>query len=370
MPAQIITLTGAPRPSTLRWDDSELLDDCWFCRLRTTSPNFSTADSVRWRVIPPREDAYSFPEDEEEEEEGNNGGYGDADFFALGAIERYSGVQATMDMEFYDHSFAAHEGNSTVLSGMESYYTESSELETTLEETSMISLGQQSATDDENNQHALPPAIMGQLSDIKDIPNATYLRSIAPRMIPLNLIVAIITIHRRRRVRTRWGNEMDIVEVVVGDETKSGFGITCWLSVDMKDKEPDLQSRGGALQQGQLNESVGGLRPRDIVLFRSVALNTFRGQVYGQSVKDNRTKIDLLHRTPVDLNDSEGLFTARMLADQAHDAHPQLVKVRRVRNWILNFISPQTYGNVEQPSSLMLNRPGPQAVPFLPPDTQ
>ncbi|KAK2804134.1 hypothetical protein FQN50_006676 [Emmonsiellopsis sp. PD_5] len=361
MPAQIITLTGAPHPSTLRWDDSELLDDCWFCRLRNNSPNSSTADSVRWRVIPPREDAYSFPQDTEEGE--NNGGYGDADFFALGAIERYSGLQATMDMEFYDHSFAAHEGNSTVLSGMESFYTESSELETTLEETSMISLGQQSATDDESNQHALPPAIMGHLSDIKDIPNATYLRSIAPRMIPLNLIVAIITIHRRRRVRTRWGNEMDIVEVVVGDETKSGFGITCWLPVDMKNKGPGAQ-------QGQLNESVGGLRPRDIVLFRSVALNKFRGQVYGQSVKENRTKIDLLHRTPVDLNDSEGLFTARMLADQAHDAHPQLVKVRRVRNWILNFISPQTYGNVEQLSSLMLNRRGPQAVPLLPPDTQ
>ncbi|OAX85311.1 hypothetical protein ACJ72_00306 [Emergomyces africanus] len=361
MPVKVITLTGAPHPSALKWDELELLNECWFCHTghADDGSGAAAAGSVRWRAIEQREGHYRFPGEEEEDyenhgdggdgdddddddDDGNMMNCGDTEFFALGgAIERHTGLQATVDTneveagsEFYDHSFAMHEGggvDSTMLSGMESFYTESN-FDTTLEDTSIDSATHQSTEDSDNNQpHPLPPPLTGHLSNLKDIPNAAYLHSISPRMIPINLIVAIITIYPRKRVRTRWGFETDVVDLVVGDETRSGFRITCWLPLQ------DKRSGDGAKQD--LDGSIRGLRPRDIVLFRSVALNSFRGKVYGQSLKGNMTKVDLLHRSPIDIIDNEGLFTLDILANRTSDPHPQLMKVRRVRGWVLDFIS-------------------------------
>ncbi|OAT11798.1 hypothetical protein BDBG_07223 [Blastomyces gilchristii SLH14081] len=337
MPVKVITLTGAPRPSALKWDVSELLNECWFCLLGSGDGRGTTeAGPVRWRRIEQGKRHYGFPGEHDEVDENQddeNIDYEGTEFFAQGgAIERHTGLQATLDIEveagseFYDHSFAVHEGggDSILLSGMDSFSTESN-FETTVDDISI---------------HPLPPPIRGHLSDLRDIPSAAYLHSISPRMIPINLIVAIITIYPRKRVRTRWGDETDVVELVVGDETRSGFQITCWLS--LKGGES-----GDGAKQG-LDGSIRGLRPRDIVLFRSVALNSFRGKVYGQSLKDNMTKVDLLHRAPIDPSDEQGLFTAQALADRTSDSHPQLVKVDQ--------------------SSIRPGVPGDE--PCLPPDTQ
>ncbi|ODH47600.1 hypothetical protein GX48_06278 [Paracoccidioides brasiliensis] len=373
MPVKVITLAGAPRPSTLRWDESELLNECWFCRTSADgrdNPTAATASSVRWRAITQHEDRYGFPASEGDEGDkiGDGGEYlqdGDMEFLAPGAIERHTGLQLTMDSEveprseFYDHSFAVHEVvDSTMLSEMESFHADSN-FETTLEEKSIVSAAPPS-TQGSSMHHPLPPPLTGPLSEIKDIPNAAHIRSVSPRVIPVNLIGAVITIHPRKRVRTRWGYETDVVELVVGDETKSGFRITCWLP--LKEKSCD-----GAKQD--LDKSISGLRPRDIVLFRSVALNSFRGKVYGQSLKGNMTKIDLLHRMPVDSSDMEGLFTCRILGDRRGDSHPQLTKVRRVREWILDFISPHIYGMAGQ-QSINSSSGGLPGEPYLPPDTQ
>ncbi|EEQ85657.1 uncharacterized protein BDCG_08926 [Blastomyces dermatitidis ER-3] len=373
MPVKVITLTGAPRPSALKWDVSELLNECWFCLLGSGDGRGTTeAGPVRWRRIEQGKRHYGFPGEHDEVDENQddeNIDYEGTEFFAQGgAIERHTGLQATLDIEveagseFYDHSFAVHEGggDSILLSGMDSFSTESN-FETTVDDISIVSAANQSTEDHDtdSHQHPLPPPLRGHLSDLRDIPSAAYLHSISPRMIPINLIVAIITIYPRKRVRTRWGDETDVVELVVGDETRSGFQITCWLS--LKGGES-----GDGAKQG-LDGSIRGLRPRDIVLFRSVALNSFRGKVYGQSLKDNMTKVDLLHRAPIDPSDEQGLFTAQTLADRTSDSHPQLVKVRRVRDWILDFISPHIYGKVDQSSI----RPGvPGDEPCLPPDTQ
>ncbi|OJD13430.1 hypothetical protein AJ78_06120 [Emergomyces pasteurianus Ep9510] len=369
MPVKVITLTGAPHPSALSWDELELLNECWFC---CSGHDTTAVGSVRWRVIEQREGHSGFPGEQGEEEENgdhdrNMMSYGDTEFFALGgAIERHTGLQVTVNTEveagseFYDHSFAVHEGggDSTMLSGMDSFSTESN-FETALDDTSMVSMTHPSVEDSDNNhQHPLPPPLTGHLSDLKDIPSAAYLHSISPRMIPVNLIVAIITIYPRKRVRTRWGYETDVVELVVGDETRSGFRVTFWLPLEEK-------SRDGAKQD--LDGSIRGLRPRDIVLFRSVALNSFRGKVYGQSLKGNATKVDLLHRSLIDFNDNEGLFTLRVLADRTGDSHPQLMKVRRVRAWILDFISPGIHGKIDQSSALP---GGLENERCLPPDTQ
>ncbi|QSS67809.1 hypothetical protein I7I50_06996 [Histoplasma capsulatum G186AR] len=370
MPVKVLTLTGAPRPSALKWDESELLNECWFCSLSFVDGcRATTAGSVRWRRVEEREGHYGFPGEHDKVDkihDDDNMNDGDTEFFALGgAIEAHTGLQATMDTqvetgsEFYDHSFALHEGggDSSIPSGMESFYAESN-FETTLDDTSIVSRADHLTEYHNSPQHPLPPPLTGNLSNLEDIPNAAYLHSISPRMIPINLIVAIITIYPRKRVRTRWGYETEVVEFVVGDETRSGFQITCWLPLK---GEP----RDGAKED--LYGSILGLRPRDIVLFRSVALNSFRGKVYGQTLKGNMTKVDLLHRALVGPDDDGGLFTLQALADGTTDCHPQLVKVRRVRDWILNFISPHIYGKVGQ-SSVRPGVPGDERC--LPPDTQ
>ncbi|OJD21346.1 hypothetical protein ACJ73_07312 [Blastomyces percursus] len=368
MPVKLITLTGAPRSSALKWDVSELLNECWFCLIRSGDGHGAAeAGSVRWRRIEQGKRHYGFPGEPDEVDDNHadeNMDYENTEFFAQGgAIERHTGLQETIDIEveaeseFYNHSFAVHKGggDSTMLSGMDSFYTESN-FETTVDDISIVSAANQSIEDHDtdSHQHPLPPPLRGHLNDLRDIPSAAYLHSISPRMIPINLIVAIITIYPCKRVRTRWGYETDVVELVVGDETRSGFQITCWLSLK------GSTSRDGV--NPGLVDSIRGLRPRDIVLFRSVALNSFRGKVYGQSLKGNMTKVDLLHRVPADPSDEEGLFTAQTLADRTSDSHPQLVKVRRVRDWVLDFISPHIYAKVGQ-SSIRDER-------CLPPDTQ
>ncbi|PGH11672.1 hypothetical protein AJ80_07040 [Polytolypa hystricis UAMH7299] len=351
MSVKVITLTGAPRRRFLDWDESGLLNSCCFCDVddRLNAP--STADVPRWREVRvPNQQTCSSTKLEDH-------GAGQVSFFKLGQIDRYSGQTASMYTEdetshFYDHSFAMHEGVPTVLSGFsESYLDTSAEGDTLDLSVSYFSTDENRSSDQ--------PAIPTHLSDLEDIPRATYLSSIAPRTINVNLIVAIITINHRRRVRTRWGNEMDIVEVVVGDETRTGFGITCWL----RPEDECLKAEGAG--QKTLESSLRSIRPRDVVLFRCVALNSFQGQVYGQSLRNNITKVDLLHRIPVDSTDSCGMFTAKALADEANGSNPQAMKVRRVRDWVLNFVSPNMPPAISKP----LVGVGRDQNRLVPPDT-
>jgi hypothetical protein len=148
---------------------------------------------------------------------------------------------------------------------------------------------------------------------------------------------------------------MDIVEVLVGDDTRSGFRVTCWLPV-----------LADGMRQSPLEQALSTLRLRDIVLIRAVALNSFRGQVYGQSLRDNMTKVDLMSRMPVDPTVAEGVIKWKTVAQPARGkVEPQLRKVRKVRQWLLNFLGP--VAKLETENHLLPDR-GTDA--YLPPDTQ
>ncbi|KAK7744256.1 hypothetical protein SLS53_003777 [Cytospora paraplurivora] len=117
------------------------------------------------------------------------------------------------------------------------------------------------------------PGVRGRedhLSDLEDIPPASYILSTMPQTITVTLIVGIISIAAPRTVETRYGTAQTLVEVLVGDETKSGFSVTFWLS------GADGGPGGGVL---------AGLRGQDVVLMQNVALNVFRGKVYGGSLR-------------------------------------------------------------------------------------
>lgn len=138
----------------------------------------------------------------------------------------------------------------------------------------------------------------------------------------VNLIVGIIAIPEPRTIKTKRGANVKLIEALVGDETKSGFGINFWI---------------GPSQTADFKESIGSLRPQDVVLIRNVALDSFRGKVYGQNSRKGFTTVHLLYRSRVDRNDVSGYYT-RSDFTAVNTANPQLAKTRSVREWVLRFL--------------------------------
>jgi len=78
---------------------------------------------------------------------------------------------------------------------------------------------------------------------------------------------------------------------------------------------------------------------------RNVALNSFKGKVYGQSLRKEVTKVWLLYRNRVDREDEGGCYRGRDLDGGEGEGEgertgervveKQLLKTRRVREWVL-----------------------------------
>ncbi|TFB07653.1 hypothetical protein CCMA1212_000741 [Trichoderma ghanense] len=162
----------------------------------------------------------------------------------------------------------------------------------------------------------LPTPVPSHLSDLEDVPSAKRILALAPQTVTLNLIVAVISIAQPRTVTTRWGTTLSLVEVLVGDETKSGFAVTFWLTSDQA-----------------ATSQVSKLRRQDVVLMENVALHVFRGKVYGQSLRKNLTRVSLLWRS-----EGGGYYHNKDLARRAAAKHPQREKTRLVKDWVLHFV--------------------------------
>lgn len=163
------------------------------------------------------------------------------------------------------------------------------------------------------------PAPVGpacHLSDLEDVPTAEQVVRLRPQTVTVNLIVAVVSVAAPRTVTTRWGTQLSLVELLVGDETKAGFGVTCWLSRD-----------------AVLESQLATLHRRDTVLLRNVALGVFRGKVYGQSLRKGLTQMTLLWSAH-----GGGYYSSRDLGRVRDGAHPQVVKTARVREWALDFV--------------------------------
>lgn len=176
-----------------------------------------------------------------------------------------------------------------------------------------------------------PIPAAGHLSDLDDIPNAKYLLSIQPQTMTVNLIVGIIAISAPRGIKTRHGSDVELIEVLVGDETKSGFEITCWLP-------SSTSHRSGKAACNGLRYELAGLRPQDIILIRNVQLSSFRGKVHGQTLRKDVTKFHLLYRNRIDKVDIGGCYTLAELEDKSENRHPQVAKTSRVKAWVLRFV--------------------------------
>ncbi|KAI1805338.1 hypothetical protein F4811DRAFT_227962 [Daldinia bambusicola] len=337
MVRRILILAGAPENHKLDWEESGLLNQFLdpiveFAHLEGIRPNptnaniavSSSRDVAVWRSIPLEKTAlptgFSQLHQVREDYRGDDG------FFTVFTPSpsstsdlpgTYKASQELLD-QFYDHSLAVHDDMPSSQLPT-SFMTDDSSLNTT-EDKSFYNLAQSSNSFARRNQPPIPQVT--HLSDLKDVPRASHLESIAPQTMTVNLIVGIISIAEPRTVRTRWGSTMSLIELLVGDETKSGFSITFWLSSELSESS---------------NSILRELRRQDIVLLRNVALSVFMKKVHGHSLRKGLTKVDLLYRRKLDRNDKGGLYGARELSSRK-PAHPQLMKARKVLEWVMNFV--------------------------------
>ncbi|KAJ5482716.1 hypothetical protein N7539_006162 [Penicillium diatomitis] len=345
-----IYLVGAPLSSHLDWERDSLLHD--------PIPPFETADTIphsdiqsgqleqqaRWRLLQARQvpglhishiDVCAGP--------------GDPSFLRTHQLiqgEDGSLADDSVLSAFLDHSFVTHETSGFSISQMEDSSTQESK--------SLLD----DDDDDDDDDHPIvtaprvaekeakphpPLPVAGPIRDLRNVPSATYLQSIMPRTMTVNLVVGVIAIHSPRRVVTRpRQTDMDIVEMIVGDETRTGFGVNLWLTV----ATAHLKTSSATPQADHVRRALAMLRPRDIVLLRNVGLGSFGEQVYGQSLRGGMTRVELLSRQPVDATDLVGIVTADQLLPRLsqHDPPPHcqvdplLRKVSRVRHWIRQFV--------------------------------
>ncbi|KAI0169338.1 hypothetical protein GGR52DRAFT_517138 [Hypoxylon sp. FL1284] len=336
MVRRIIILTGAPKYDTLSWSEPDLfnhfldpiarfanLEDSTGLEAASTNRG-SALDVALWRSIPlHRTNLHTgFSQLHQVGQDYN----GDDDFFAplpasLDSASALTGSnkssQEILD-QFYDHTLAAHDDVPSSQLPTISFSTDESSLNTT-EESIRDSFRAANSPVCQNQPLIGQPA---HLSDLEDVPDARYLQSIVPQTMTVNLIVGIISVAEPRTVKTRWGSTKSLVELLVGDETKSGFTITFWLSSELNDSS---------------SEVLRELRRQDIVLLRNVALGVFMKKVHGYSLRKGLTKVDLLHRRKLDKDDRGGLYGIKDVSSKK-PTHPQLIKTRKVREWVMNFV--------------------------------
>ena len=355
-----IILLGAPTSGSLNWDDSDLAEEHKTCQVRYSSPAevtpLSPAYRAEWRQLrwPSQVLEPSFMQPTADHQN-LYPATAATDFFRTADLpsgfslqrstsDQSSSIPATVESsddllsDFYDHSFTVNaEITSSQLDAL-----------TKREEESVLKI---QSSPNISAKKGLPPC---HLSDLEDIPNAAYLRSIAPQTMTVNLIVAIMSLPSPRVVTTgrRWGREKqsELVEILVGDETKNGFGITLWLT-----------------ESSDMRKQLKHLRLGDIVLFRNVALGSFRDQVHGQSLRRGITKVDLLYGRTMDAGNGERrAFHAARDANndmERNTSDPQLVKIRRVKDWMDTFVYDQSDAGGMDGRRAMTR-------PILPPDTQ
>ncbi|KAF8866869.1 hypothetical protein BDZ45DRAFT_667537 [Acephala macrosclerotiorum] len=374
MPPSLVFFTGAPQADTLKWDGDHLLKTfigpiARFAGLDiATTPESSTIPQTleahpAWRSLPLVRQQLStgltqdFDRHQVFEGRWESQGHGTS-FFTSSQIDTllselsqeaesqgYTSSLQSQEVlsQFYGESYERYEDvqSSQIAPASDAGSSFTSD-EFSYESTSFDSFGPRDEV-----------PIAGRLSNLKDMPNAKYLDSIQPQTMTVNLIVGIISMPQPRSIRTRRGAAVELIEVLVGDETKSGFGVNFWLS----------SSQPAA---GDMRSVLDGLRPQDVVLMRNVALSSFKGRVYGQSLRKEMTKVHLLYRNRVDRDDVGGCYKTSDLVSGEH-VHPQVEKTRKVREWVMRFVGA---GPVEARPSKKKGRATEIAKEVLPPDTQ
>lgn len=348
MPPKIILLTGAPPPSAVTDASSTLtrFDRTFsrFLRLPDAGDD-SAADPAgipqqhaAWRSLPlhrqPLHTGLTQAHHLGDLDAGTGAGtslaaagLGHDSFFTTADATSFLSAHDPDDdvlADFYEQSLAHHHQHQSLNDedDNDEQSTTNTSFATTTTNTTTTTTDDDTYTDP-STLH-LPPR-NAHISHLADVPPAPRILDLAPQTLTLNLVLGVISVSPPRPVTTRWGRALSLVELLAGDETRSGFAVSFWLGPE--------SSTTTAVVDGAASAEVTGLRRQDVVLVTNVALHVFRGKVCGQSLRRGLTRVRLLWR-----RDGGGHYSARHLNRPDTGADPQRAKARAVKDWVLRFV--------------------------------
>ena len=362
MGQRVLMLTGATSAGSLTWDDANLLNSLEppFCvRTVTDFPESKRADSSRpvWRnvsldYIRSRSDlgSESVPE-KKRKLSASIGIESDLAFSSqdesLMALDQDRMSSATGDSlgDFYEHSFTAHELSTTFLT--------SSSQET---DDTWYSAEVDCSLPPERCSKVVSSAL--RLTHLRDIPNSSYIRSIEPQTMTVNLIIGIVSIGMPKTIVARKSKRrLGLVEMIVGDETGSGFRISLWLPEDSNDSHKAVT----------LRDTVKRLQPHDILLAKNIGLYAFKDSVHGQSLRKDLSSLEVLYSKNTSEKGSPNLYnTSDLVREDLKDI--SLQRTIAVRNWMLKHVPGGTFATPKR--SRRLTRQRGHLQDTLPLDTQ
>ncbi|KAI4175691.1 MAG: hypothetical protein LQ346_008028 [Caloplaca aetnensis] len=339
---RIIVYTGAPVYESLSWDEDQLttfLLPC-FTEAQKSQPYLSIDVDPKWRSLPfeqmhlPTGFTQATNPDFVPEPTNNEGetSFLSTTDLSLGQLSEDGDIQSSGDAgsdivsQYYEHSFAVHDDlpSSQILPAASPPPSSSSFFDS---ESSF----NDSTVDDLQRHASVSRFHSTSITSLSSIPTASYLHSINPQTMTVNLLVGVISIPPARTLTTRKDNQIvDLIEMIVGDDVKAGFGVNVWLP-----RQESHATRPLSKQTLALEEQMRDLRPRDVVLMRNVALASFKGRVYGQSLRKGMTSVELVWRGVIDDADRPGLFEGWEVESGGEAG---MEKVKRVREWVLQFV--------------------------------
>ncbi|KAI9714329.1 MAG: hypothetical protein M1820_000290 [Bogoriella megaspora] len=363
-------LTGAPTSTSLKWAEEELLDELlppflrYIGRLPATLPAASSEPWPAWRFLAlvPFRSGERLDKNEAAQEEHDPLHVHSTNGSSQGRAEHRR--TENYEDEDLEESFALHDnGHTSSFRAFSQVQGEPSNLDDSF---TWSELGHSETTsfllESPIAQQNIPSK--EEITDLRALPSVYELRRPTVATITKSVIVAVIDISPPRTVTVRKGRTqpvaMDIVELFVKDETKSGLKITIWL--DHKPKS------GSYLDHSrQLHKSVACLRRGDVVFIKNLGLRQYRGEVLGQSLRgwkypSNGTKITLLSRRELE---------AGTELENLPMVHAK--KIERVQRWLSDFLGP-SFTTIAGEMDL-IKRPGARKrrkvqTEELPPDTQ
>lgn len=174
-----------------------------------------------------------------------------------------------------------------------------------------------------NDDNHLPQTV-GPITDLKAIPTTSHIQAIVPQTKTVNLLAGVVTVSQPRTVSLRRDKDrtMEILELLLGDETSAGFSVSFWL-VPLDESQDTGLGKKAAPEDLALRETLKGLRSGDVVALGNVALSCFRGVVYGQSM--NRKVM------------RNSTWVAK-ISEEAKIEGELGGKVDRVREWAVQFV--------------------------------
>jgi hypothetical protein len=319
---EVIFLTGAPDYDKLDWHHARLLAD-FEGRLRKylhpdshdgTPERFSASHVVpKWRTIHCSFDGAAAAE-------GPNNPQSET------GVEFLSFEDDTERSEFLDHSLASFQrpekddtdGGAEAANSDSDYHT------------SFLSLSSTDISFESVSNSIVRPVNVidikfpDSIQDLKTLPSARRLLAIQPQTVTVHLLVGVIAVETRVvQLRKRTG-QMELIELLVGDETAAPFKITFWLQ-HLEDF--DNAKRGAAdVDRDSVHRSVlKSIRTGDILLLTNVALDVFKNATYGQSLARRRAgcTTDVVNLSKTDVGS---------ISNNAR------VKIQNVRQWARDFL--------------------------------